>query len=152
MSETAPPACEVPSHLSGASLGRVSKLDSGSGVGRHKYGSSHVCFSKAHREAGRSACSAWAHAVSAGPSADSPLPTGGRSGSQGRIRPGPCGGVFNEKRNVKWCRFLTPERYQLLGCFKTSEIGPACRREHDFRVSPASRKKLDLGVILGVIL
>ena len=52
MSETAPPACEVPSHLSGASLGRASKLDSGSGVGRHKYGSSHVCFSKAHREAG----------------------------------------------------------------------------------------------------
>jgi len=146
MSETAPPACEVPSHLSGASLGRASKLDSGSGVGRHKYGSSHVCFSKAHREAGRSACSAWAHAVSAGPSADSPLPTGGRSGSQGRIRPGPCGGVFNEKRNVKWCRFfLTPERYQLLGCSKPRKLGPRAGESTIFEFRRLPEKNLIWG-------
>ena len=142
MSETAPPACEVPSHLSGASLGRASKLDSGSGVGRHKYGSSHVCFSKAHREAGRSACSAWAHAVSAGPSADSPLPTWGRSGSQGRIRPGPCGGIFNEKRDVKWCRFLTPERYQLLGCSKPRKLGPRAGESTIFEFRRLPEKSL----------
>ena len=66
--------------------------------------------------------------------------------------PWPVRGSFQREKRCKMVQVFDTRKVSAFGVLKTSEIGPACRREHDFRVSPASRKKLDLGVILGVIL